>query len=155
MADQKLTALTEQTNPVGADLLYLVDNVSTTPESKKVTVANLKEAIKPDEEEIDGTAIYDATFTGTENLDLSTFQSLRALLTGNTTITVTNTPASGESFVRSLKIASSSTESLTLPGSWNVVGTYTADGTVNDLQIEFSNFPTTGLFVTAYINDVS
>ena len=104
------------------------------------------------EEEIDGTAIYDATFTGVENLDLDTFTALRAILTGNTTITVSNTPSSGESFVRSLKISSTATESLTLPVGWNVTGTYSADTTINDIQIEFSNFPTAGLVVKAYIN---
>jgi hypothetical protein len=109
----------------------------------------------PAEEEIVGTAIYDATLTGTENLDLSTFTALYGILTGNTTITVTNTPASGESFVRSLKIVSTATESLTLPVGWNVTGTYSADTTVNDIQIEFSNFPTVGLIVKAYINQFS
>jgi hypothetical protein len=106
----------------------------------------------PVEEEIEGTALYNATMTGTVNLDLSTFTAFYGILTGNTDITVTNTPASGKSFVRSLKIASTATESLTLPVGWNVIGTYAADTSVNDIQIEFSNFPTVGLTVTAYIN---
>jgi len=155
MANEKVTALTEETTPVGADLLYLVDDVSGTPTSKKVTVANMKTAVQPTEEEIVGTALYDATLTGTENLDLSTFTALRGILTGNTTITVTNTPASGESFVRSLTLSSTATESLTLPVSWNVVsGTYSADTSLNDFQIEFSNFPTVGLIVKVYINTI-
>jgi len=106
----------------------------------------------PDEDDITGNALYDATLTGTYNLDLSTFTAFYGVLTGNTIITVSNTPASGDSFVRSLKIASSTTQSLTLPVTWEVIGTYAADGTVNDIQIEFSNFPTVGLTVTAYIN---
>ena len=155
MANEKVTALTEETTPVGADLLYLVDDVSGTPTSKKVTVANMKTAVQPTEEEIVGTALYDATLTGTENLDLSTFTALYGILTGNTTITVTNTPASGESFVRSLTLSSTATESLTLPVSWNVVsGTYSADTSLNDFQIEFSNFPTVGLIVKVYINTI-
>ena len=156
MADQKLTALTELTTPASDDILYIVDDVSGTPLSKKITYANLVPSSgTPSEEDIDGTALYDATLTGTENLDLSTFTALYGILTGNTTITVTNTPASGESFVRSLKIVSTATESLTLPVGWNVIGTYSADTTVNDIQIEFSNFPTEGLVVTAYINQLA
>jgi hypothetical protein len=46
MADSKLTALTEETAPVDADLLYLVDDVAGTPTSKKITWANIKAAIR-------------------------------------------------------------------------------------------------------------
>lgn len=155
MADQKLTQLTEETTPAGADLLYLVDDVAGTPASKKVTVENLKTAVQPTEEELKGAATYNGAMTGTVNLDLSTFTSFRGILTGNTTITVTNTPASGESFVRSLKISSTTTESLTLPVSWDIVsGTYGATTAIDDFQIEFSNYPTAGLIVTVYINAI-
>ena len=41
MANKKITELTEETSPVGADLLALVDDVSGTPTTKKVTVSNL------------------------------------------------------------------------------------------------------------------
>lgn len=41
MADQKLTALTADGTPVGADLFYIVDDVAGTPTSKKITLANL------------------------------------------------------------------------------------------------------------------
>lgn len=41
MADSKLTALTAETAPVGADLVYLVDDVAGTPTSKKATVTDL------------------------------------------------------------------------------------------------------------------
>ena len=107
------------------------------------------------EEDVDGTSIYNATFTGTENLDLSTFTALRAVLTGNTTLTASNTPASGESFVRSLTISSTASETLTLPVSWNVFGTYQANTNLHDIQIEFSNFPTEGLVVKAFINELT
>lgn len=106
------------------------------------------------EEDIKGTAVYDATLTGTENLDLSTFSSLYGILTGNTTITVSNTPSSGESFTRSLKIKSTTTETLTLPVTWKVIGNYVPDGSLYDFQIEFTNFPTVGLFVLCYINKI-
>ena len=41
MANKKITELTEETSPVGADLLPLVDDVAGTPTTKKVTVTNL------------------------------------------------------------------------------------------------------------------
>lgn len=41
MADSKLTALTELTTPADEDLLYIVDDPSGTPVSKKITRANL------------------------------------------------------------------------------------------------------------------
>jgi hypothetical protein len=41
MANKKITELTEETSPVGADILPLVDDVSGTPTTKKVTVTNL------------------------------------------------------------------------------------------------------------------
>jgi hypothetical protein len=41
MANKKITELTEETSPAGADLLALVDDVSGTPTTKKVTVTNL------------------------------------------------------------------------------------------------------------------
>jgi len=41
MANKKITELTEETSPAGADLLALVDDVSGTPTTKKVTATNL------------------------------------------------------------------------------------------------------------------
>ena len=41
MANKKITELTEETSPQGADLLARVDDVSGTPTTKKVTVTNL------------------------------------------------------------------------------------------------------------------
>ena len=47
MADQKITDLTEDTAPAATDLLVTVDNPGGSPVNKKVTVANLGEAINP------------------------------------------------------------------------------------------------------------
>jgi len=41
MVDQKLTALTEETVPLGTDILYIVDDPGGTPLSKKVQITNL------------------------------------------------------------------------------------------------------------------
>jgi len=47
MADAKITALTAMTDPVGADLVAIVDDVAGTPTTKKITLANLFTAIPP------------------------------------------------------------------------------------------------------------
>lgn len=41
MADQKITALTENTTPITSDILPMVDDPAGTPITKKVTIANL------------------------------------------------------------------------------------------------------------------
>ena len=41
MADKKLTALTALTDPVGTDVMMIVDDVATTPVSKKIEVEDL------------------------------------------------------------------------------------------------------------------
>ena len=41
MADQKLTALSENTSPVASDITYLVDDPGGTPASNKITLANI------------------------------------------------------------------------------------------------------------------
>ena len=97
-------------------------------------------------------ATENTTATGTVNLDLSTFATTELTLTGNTTITVTNTPTVNTTFVRTLGIASTATETITLPVSWNVYGTYVADGTRNKLSIEFTNTTTGGLVIDCFIN---
>lgn len=107
------------------------------------------------EEDIIGTAIEDATWTGTENLDLETFAGGDFTLTGNTTITVSNTPSADESFVKTIGVTSDTTETLTLPVSWNVYGEYVADGTRNKLSIEFSNYTTAGAIVDCFISQPS
>lgn len=100
-------------------------------------------------------AVENLTMTGTVNLDLSTFDSLEGILTGNTTITVSNTPAVGETFVKNLRLTSdSNTETLTLPVGWTIYGEYDVL-TINKLTIEFSNFLTNGLTVDCFINKPS
>jgi len=102
-----------------------------------------------------GVALENTTATGTVNLDLDTFETYELTLTGNTTITVTNTPAVGETVVKNVAITSTATETLTLPVSWNVYGTYADDGTRNLLTINFANYTTAGLVVDCFINQPS
>ena len=45
MADSKLTALTALTEAIGTDLIYIVDDPSGTPVSKKITVSDLLDLV--------------------------------------------------------------------------------------------------------------
>lgn len=44
MADTKITALTENTDPISTDILPMVDDPSGTPVTKKITIENLSKA---------------------------------------------------------------------------------------------------------------
>lgn len=65
MADTKVTALTENTTPVGTDLVYIVDDPGGTPASQKITVANLAKGMFSDAEgdpaQVSNTAAADGT----------------------------------------------------------------------------------------------
>lgn len=106
----------------------------------------------PDEEDIEGTALQNSTASGTVTLDLATFIDFRLTLTGNTTIAVGNTPASGKSFVRNLTIVASGTQTLTFPAGWKIYGDYYPSGVRNKITIIFSNFPVAGLEVDCFIS---
>lgn len=106
----------------------------------------------PDEEDIEGTALQNSTASGTVTLDLATFIDFRLTLTGNTTIAVGNTPASGKSFVRNLTIIASGTQTLTFPAGWKIYGDYYPSGVRNKITIIFSNFPVAGLEVDCFIS---
>jgi len=99
------------------------------------------------EEKLNGTATYNATVTGTVNFDLSSATAQYMILTGNTTATFTNTPASGKTIVREYLIKSTTTQSLGITNATKEVGAYVADGSINRLIISASNFPTIGLYI--------
>jgi len=84
-------------------------------------------------------AIENATVTGTFNLDLTTFDVARLTLTGNTTLTVSNTPGVGKSFKKVLIVESDTiTETLTIPQGWNLYGKYEPIAT-NLIELTISN----------------
>ena len=170
MADQRLTDKGFISSIADADLIHIVDVSDTTANplgtSKKSLWSLIKSTLKTYfdtlyvkisnliEENIVGTAIENAAMTGTVNLDLDTFSYFKGELTGATTITVTNEPAFNTSFVKSLKINSTTTESITLPATWDVIGSYVADGSDNYFTIIFSNLTIAGANATCYINQV-
>ena len=97
------------------------------------------------------TATYSATSTAVTTLDCDTFDSRYQILTVNTDIQWSNTPASGESFVKTLEVIGAF--SLSFSTSTKIIGTYVDDGTtVNIITINFANYPTVGLRTTVMIN---
>ena len=97
-------------------------------------------------------ALYSATTTGTVTLDCSTFDSWYRILTGNTDFQFSNTPASGETFVKTLEIITTAGETLTFSTADKVTGTLTSDNTtVNLININLANYPTLGLRITVNI----
>ena len=92
-----------------------------------------------------------ATSTAITSLDCDTFDSKYQILTANTDIQWTNTPAEGVSFVKNLEVVSATTESLAFTTATKVIGSYVADGTVNLVTVNFANYPTVGLRITVLI----
>ena len=168
MADQKLTSKTAMSTIVDADLFHTVDVSDTTSDplgtSKKTLWSLIKSTLKTYfdtiyvlvanflEQNLIGTAVEDATLTGAESIDLSIGSDAYYTLAGNTTISVTNLPGVNTSFVRSWTVKSAGTESLTLPVTWVLIGTYDATGVANYLNIRFSNFTSAGASVICWIN---
>ena len=98
-------------------------------------------------------ATYVATNTGTVTLDCDTFDSTYRILTGNTDFQFSNTPASGETFVKTVECITTSGETLTFTTADEVIGTFVNDDTtINLININFANYPTVGLRVTVAIN---
>ena len=95
-------------------------------------------------------ATYSATSTAITTLDCDTFDSRYQILIANTDIQWTNTPASGESFVKNLEVVSTTTESLAFSTATKVIGSYDV-GAINLVTVNFANYPTVGLRITVLI----
>ena len=103
------------------------------------------------EEEVFGIATYSATDTGTVNLDISTFSDSYRILDGNTDYTFSNTPTTGKTIVKNLIVSSPTSETLSFPVGYTIIGTYDITGVENYITIKFSNYPTVGLKATVFI----
>ena len=100
-----------------------------------------------------GATAENLTLTGAVNIDvLASADDNYFILTGNTTITWTNTPASGQSVIRSFIVKSTTAETLTLPAADISKGTFANDGSENQITVKFSNFATEGLKIVQFIN---
>lgn len=98
-------------------------------------------------------ALYSATTTGTVTLDCATFDSWYRILTGNTDFQFSNTPPTGETFVKNLQVITTAGESLTFTTANQVIGTFVNDDTtLNLITISFANYPTVGLYISVVIS---
>jgi len=90
-------------------------------------------------------SVEDTSVSGTYAIDLSK-DNHELTLTGATTLTYSNAPTLGKTVVVTLYIKSTSTETLTIPAGWTQYGgTYTADGSRNQLALSVSNNSASGL----------
>ena len=99
----------------------------------------------------DDTAIYNGSVSTSVDIDLSTTDSAHLILQTNSAITVSNTPSVGSSKVLTLRVSSVGNSTLSLPVGWDVVGEYDNTGVDNLINVEFANYPTSGLKVAAII----
>lgn len=106
----------------------------------------------PSEEEVIGTTGENLTLSGAENISLGTNVDMYLKLTGNTIITFTDTPSTGESITRTYSIESDTTETLTIANSDDEFGTYEADGTRQEMVVKASNYSTQGLIIKVFFS---
>jgi len=87
MADKKITALTEATSLVAADIIPVVTDTTGTPTTKKVTVTNLKVAVAPDLSTY--ATLASPTFTGTPTLPTGTIATTQTAADSSTKLATT------------------------------------------------------------------
>lgn len=155
-----VNGLTSKTTPVDADEIVISDSADSL-NAKKVSLTNFKTYLANTfvlisnylEEKILGTALYNAGLTGATDIDLNTFSDYYGILTGNTTITFTNTPASGKTIVRTMELSGNYT--FAISGVTSEIGSYDGTATVNILYIKISNFPTAGLKIRVEYQNIA
>lgn len=87
MADKKITALTEATSLVSADVIPVVTDTTGTPTTKKVTITNLKVAVAPDLSTY--ATLASPTFTGTPTLPTGTIATTQTAADSSTKLATT------------------------------------------------------------------
>lgn len=99
-------------------------------------------------------SLYNATVTGAFDLDLATFDSFYGILTGNTTLSISNAPTAvtDAPMTKYIELASTTAETLTLPVGWHRYGEFVNDGSLNALTLIAGFYPTVGLRVSVFIN---
>jgi len=80
MADKKLTALTALTDPVGTDVMMIVDDVATTPVSKKIEVEDLFGATSQ-------LSVGKVDISSTSSLELNSTTTTNITATGGVVVT--------------------------------------------------------------------
>jgi len=80
MADKKLTALTALTDPVGTDVMMILDDVATTPVSKKIEVEDLFGATSQ-------LSVGKVDISSTSSLELNSTTTTNITATGGVVVT--------------------------------------------------------------------
>jgi hypothetical protein len=117
-----------------------------------VSVNGQTGAVVLTEQDTLGVAAESLTLSGAVNISLSTNTDMYLKLTGNTTITFTNTPPVNTSIVRTYSVKSTTTQTLGIANSTDEFGTYTANGTLNEMVVKASNYATEGLIIRVFFS---
>ena len=124
---------TELYNAVDSKL----DKVTTT-DVEKVYIKNADgtQGMKPVSELLSEILITNASVSGTYNIDYSAGDVWDLTLTGNTTLTESNAPASGTTKTITLEVSGNFT--LTYPSSWTngITGEYKGTATLNTITVQ-------------------
>ena len=120
------------------DISNKLDKV-TTSDVEKVYIKNADgtQGMKPVSELLSEILITNATVTGTYNIDYSAGDVWDLTLTGNTTLTESNAPASG--FTKTITLEVSGNYTLTYPAGWTskITGAYSGTATLNTITIQY------------------
>lgn len=115
-----------------------LDKVTTNDGIEKVYIKNADgtQGMKPVSELLSEKLITNATVTGTYNIDYSAGNVWDLTLTGNTTLTESNAPASGTTKTITLEVSGNYT--LTYPAGWTskITGAYSGTATLNTITIQ-------------------
>lgn len=137
MADQKLTDLTAATSPVDADLLYTVQDVATTPTSKKITWTTIKTFLKTYFDSLTQTLTNKTLNSDTNYIDANATHSKVFLALGRAGVAGDPVYVSGWNVANSCPEVSlaraNSTGTMPCAGVLESGG---ADGTVQSMRIE-------------------
>ena len=111
----------------------------TTNDVEKVYIKNADgtQGMKPVSELLSEKLITNASVSGTYNIDYSAGDVWDLTLTGNTTLTESNAPASGTTKTITLEVSGNYT--LTYPAGWTskITGAYSGTATLNTITIQY------------------
>lgn len=118
MADQKITALTANTAPIGSDILPMVDDPSGTPATQKVTIDNLFKAMFTWTTGHTPQVDQGATTNITKTVTYSKYIKIDKFCIYNYSLNMTAAGTSGSTITVSLPFTSASTNLIAGACAW-------------------------------------
>ena len=154
-ADQKVTALTENTSVAGTDILYIVDDPSGTPASQKITVLNLFDSIDTSAELI--TIVTDESGSGVLIFGTQPTISSGTITTPTITAgTMATTVISSATINTSTLVRPTVTQSISIPNAANP--TTDAAGEIaldtNAMAFEVYDSSYSASMLNSYVEDI-